>query len=104
MELFINEQDMAGYGKANREFHMKLYAYSPNKLLLELIDDLWNKAELNRSRSVFLIVPNMADHSQQDHAELLDLIEEGKTEETLSLLKEHRQYSFRKLLGYADEK
>ena len=103
MDQKVQEQDMLAYGKANREFHMKIYSYSPNKLLYELIDDLWNKAELNRSRSVFSLVQNMAEHSQKDHERLLDQIRAGDIEGTIQMLLEHRKYSRSKLLGFPQE-
>lgn len=98
----IEEEDMHAYGIGNREFHMKIYSYGPNKLLYELIDDLWNKAELNRSRSVFVIIAGMAQHSKKDHDALLDLIEKKKVDEAIQFLHQHREYSRKKLLEIAN--
>jgi DNA-binding GntR family transcriptional regulator len=98
MDNKIQSSDMHAYGIANRAFHMKIYSYCFNQLLYDLIDDLWNKAELNRSRSVFALVNNMAEHSQFDHENLLDLIEDKKIDEALQALHYHRIYSRDKLL------
>ena len=98
MDDEIEESDMHAYGIANRAFHMKIYSYCYNQLLYDLIDDLWNKAELNRSRSVFSLVQNMAVHSQFDHQKLLDLISEKKIDEAIVALHYHRIYSRDKLL------
>lgn len=98
MDEEIEESDMHAYGIANRAFHMKIYSYCYNQLLYDLIDDLWNKAELNRSRSVFSLVQNMAEHSQFDHQKLLDLIEAKDVDEALVALHYHRIYSRDKLL------
>ncbi len=98
MDEKVSEHDMHAYGIANRAFHLKIYSYCPYPLLYELIDDLWNKAELNRSRSVFSLVHNMAEHSQEDHQQLLDLIEQKKVEEAIEFLRKHRAYSREKLL------
>lgn len=98
MDDEIQESDMHAYGIANRAFHMKIYSYCSNQLLYDLIDDLWNKAELNRSRSVFALVQNMAEHSQFDHQKLLELIEEKKVDEAIVALHYHRIYSRDKLL------
>ena len=98
MDEKIREKDMHAYGIANRNFHMKIYSFCPNKVLYDLIDDLWNKAELNRSRSVFVLVANMAEHSQKDHEILLDLIEQKKVDEAIQFLNKHREYSRQKLL------
>lgn len=98
MDAKIKASDMHSYGLANRAFHMKIYSHCSNQLLYDLIEDLWNKAELNRSRSVFALVQNMAEHSQFDHEKLLDLIEEGKVDEAIEALHYHRIYSRDKLL------
>jgi DNA-binding GntR family transcriptional regulator len=94
----IENNDMHAYGIWNRKFHMKIYSYCPNQLLYDLIDDLWNKAELNRSRSVFILVKDMAQHSQKDHETLLNLIDSKKVDEAIHFLNRHRAYSRQKLL------
>ncbi len=98
MDENVESSDMHAYGIENRAFHMKIYSYCPYPMLCELIDDLWNKAELNRSRSVFSLVQNMAQHSQFDHEKLLDLIEEKKVDEAIEALHFHRIYSRDRLL------
>jgi DNA-binding GntR family transcriptional regulator len=98
MDKTVEAEDIHAYGIANRAFHMKIYSYGPYPLLYDLIDDLWNKAELNRSRSVFSLVQNMAEHSQGDHARLLDLIEAKKVDDAIEALRQHRLYSRNKLL------
>jgi len=98
MDVKIKAHDTHGYGIANRQFHMKMYSYCQSKLLCDLIDDLWNKAELNRSRSVFSLVQNMAEHSQDDHEHILDLIEQNRIDETIEAMRVHREYSRKKLL------
>ncbi len=98
MDNTVRDHDMHAYGIANRKFHMQIYSYNPFSMLYDSIDDFWNKAELHRSRSVFSLVQNMAEHSQEDHALLLDLVEQKKIEEAINALKEHREYSRGKLL------
>lgn len=98
MDENLESSDMHGFGIENRAFHMKIYSYCPYPLLYELIDDLWNKAELNRSRSVFSLVQDMAQHSQFDHEKLLELIEAKKIDEAIEALHYHRIYSRDRLL------
>ena len=98
LDQTIENNDMHAYGISNRKFHMKIYSYCPNQLLYDLIDDLWNKAELNRSRSVFILVKDMAQHSQKDHETLLNLIDSKKVDEAIHFLNRHRAYSRKKLL------
>ena len=77
---------------------MAIYEYSGLPLLLMMIDDLWNKAELNRCRSVFSLVPNMAAHSFEEHLALLESIETRDVEAALENLRKHKHYSRVKLL------
>jgi DNA-binding GntR family transcriptional regulator len=67
-------------------------------MLCDIIDDLWNKAELNRCRSVFYLVPNMAEHSFEEHLVLLESIENRDVEAALENLRKHKNYSRVKLL------
>jgi DNA-binding GntR family transcriptional regulator len=84
------QKDPHRFGMLNRNFHMQIYAYGPFPMLCDMIRDLWNKAELNRCRSVFFLVPEMMVHSQEEHVELIDLIERKKADEAEELLKRHR--------------
>ena len=77
---------------------MKIYSFGPYKMLNDIIEDLWNKSELNRARSVFVLVPNMMNYSLKDHIELANLIEQGKTQEAVELLQKHKNFSRVKLL------
>lgn len=105
LRAVLDEMDKAArandphlFGQLNRAFHMQIYSLSPYRMLCDIIDDLWNKAELNRCRSVFHLVPNMMEHSQVDHRILLDLLEQKKTDEAISILNKHKNYSREKLL------
>jgi DNA-binding GntR family transcriptional regulator len=94
----LQRKDNHTYGKINRAFHMAIYEYSGLPLLVMMIDDLWNKAELNRCRSVFYLVPNMAAHSFEEHLSLLESIENRDIEAALENLRKHKNYSRVKLL------
>ena len=98
LDLAIQENDMHKYGILNRSLHMQIYSYGPYPMLCDMIDDLWNKAELNRCRTVFALIPNMANHSQSEHLEMLDLIEKKDIEASLEVLARHKNYSREKLL------
>ena len=97
LDLAIQENDMHQYGILNRALHMKIYSYGPFPMLCDMINDLWNKAELNRCRSVFALVPHMAEHSQSEHIEMLNLIENKDVEAVIEVLSRHKNYSRGKL-------
>jgi len=98
MDEAARKNDTHNFGILNRSFHMQMYSYGSMPLLCDMIADLWNKAELNRCRSVFALVPNMPEHSQKEHRELLQLIAEKKVDEAIQVLNRHKNYSKVKLL------
>lgn len=89
----FTDKDNHTYGKLNREFHMAIYEYSEMPLLVSMINDLWNKSELNRSRSVFSLVPDMMEHSLKEHIDFVNLIKNKDYENAIKLLHNHRSYS-----------
>lgn len=46
-EMEIHKKNDHLYAKTNRAFHMYIYSLSDLPLLCSMIDDLWNKSELN---------------------------------------------------------
>lgn len=93
MEGMVRENDTHHFGIFNRSFHMTIYTCSQLPMLCDMINDLWNKAELNRCRSVFWLVPNMLPHSHQEHKQLVELIAQKNTSEAIALLRRHKAYS-----------
>lgn len=98
MRQVVEQKDHHTYSKINRAFHMYIYSFSNFPMLCAMIDDLWNKAELNRCRSVFVLVPNMVEHSLLDHINLVEKIENKDLEVAIEVLKKHKNYSHVKLL------
>jgi len=98
MDEAARKNDTHNFGILNRSFHMQIYSYGSMPLLCDMISDLWNKAELNRCRSVFALVPNMMEHSQKEHREILQLVAEQKIDEAIEVLKKHKNYSKVKLI------
>ena len=93
MRQVVEQKDHHNYSKINRAFHMYIYSFSNYPMLCAMIDDLWNKAELNRCRSVFALVPNMAEHSLADHVNIVEMIEKKDLKSAIDVLKMHKNYS-----------
>ena len=94
----FEKNDYHSYSKINRAFHTYIYSFSNYPMLCDMIDDLWNKAELNRCRSVFTLVPHMVEHSLHEHIQLVEKIENKDFEAAIDILKQHKNYSRVKLL------
>jgi DNA-binding GntR family transcriptional regulator len=72
---------------------MAIYQNCPFPRLRQMIADLWDKADINKFRAMFDLVPDLAGHTQADHIRLLELIETGQVEEAVKLMEAHKTYS-----------
>ena len=64
------------FTQLNQEFHSALFETCPNPMLLELVHRGWSRLEGVRD-STFVFVPGRAQHSVEEHDEILDLIRSG---------------------------
>lgn len=68
-----DELDDADYGRLNREFHHEILRHCPNRTLVGLIEDLWDRAE--RGRAVFRFFEGHKGTSLAQHEEIVRRIE-----------------------------
>lgn len=71
----------------NRKFHMGIYALSGNKVLLDLIAQMWTKME-PYLRVYGASMGNFTD-PKREHAALVDALAEGRLEDAVALQEEH---------------
>lgn len=74
----------------HREFHRAIYLASHNRVLIRLLDDLWDKSDRYRRLALDLPAgdnPRSTDFKQ--HQELLDLISEGNSSAARELSRDH---------------
>jgi DNA-binding GntR family transcriptional regulator len=90
MDIALTEQKFHQFGALNKVFHLTLYEPCPLSLLKRMIVDLWNNTDRHRSRAIFSLDPDLATKSQQDHVELLRLIEAKKFDLAVTLLETHK--------------
>lgn len=90
MSVALAEQKFHQFGALNKVFHLTLYEPCPLSLLKRMIVDLWNNTDRHRSRAIFSLDPDLAKKSQQDHIEILRLIEAKEFAEAVSLLETHK--------------
>ncbi|AKZ59038.1 GntR family transcriptional regulator [Streptomyces ambofaciens ATCC 23877] len=79
---------------AHRAFHQALYRASHNDVLVKLLDDLWDKSD--RYRRLGLELPpgdEPRTRDLQEHHQLVDLVEEGRSVEAGRLMREHITHS-----------
>ena len=93
MQAALDEGELLEYGHINRDFHMAIYRNAGLPRLERMIGDLWNQADINSYRAMFDLVPELAEHAQAEHVQLLELIEAKDVEAAAGLMAAHKEYS-----------
>jgi DNA-binding GntR family transcriptional regulator len=101
----MDEQQHTGkseeFGSLNKRFHLMIYSVLHERRLLRLIELLW--AQIPRSGSVLVIVPEHAPKTQREHRAILDALACGHAEAAALLTHEHKLNSLQVLKSAWDE-
>ena len=101
-EAFIcaleQEKDYTEIGRLNRLFHMALYGKAPNQRLLKLVEHGLNEEE--RFLRYNLEAMGLGQTSQEDHRELLNLVAQKKTQESILTLRNHLMRGMEVITAY----
>lgn len=101
-ETFIcaieQEKNYAEIGRLNRLFHMTLYGKAPNQRLLKLVEHGLNEEE--RFLRYNLEAMGLGETSQEDHRELLSLVAQKKTQESILTLRNHLMRGMEVITAY----
>ncbi|WAT28890.1 GntR family transcriptional regulator [Pseudomonas sp. GXZC] len=101
-EAFIcaleQEKDYSEIGRLNRLFHMALYGKAPNQRLLKLVEHGLNEEE--RFLRYNLEAMGLGETSQEDHRELLNLVAQKKTQESILTLRNHLMRGMEVITAY----
>ncbi len=100
MKVAEKEEDVNNYSLFDKKFHDTIYKYCGNKILYELILNLWARSE--KTRSVFRISKERMKISLEEHVKLLDTIKKGSKKAAVEILKSHKEQSFKILLECID--
>ncbi|MGB4136307.1 MAG: GntR family transcriptional regulator [Microbacterium sp.] len=73
MARLLDHFDAHAFTALNRDFHSVLYEPCPNPHLLDLVNRGWSRLSGIRD-TTFAFVPGRAQHSVEEHVEILDLI------------------------------
>lgn len=80
-----NYQLMASF---NKEFHMEIYKHLPQKQLVQMISDLWEKWSI--TQRIFSVAPSVVGESYEEHCRLLELIQLRAYDEVESFTRHHK--------------
>ena len=92
------EKDYTEIGRLNRLFHMALYGKAPNQRLLKLVEHGLNEEE--RFLRYNLEAMGLGETSQEDHRELLNLVAQKKTQESILTLRNHLMRGMEVITAY----
>lgn len=87
-EALKTQNGFKRYSQLNMDFHLRLYSVVPQKMLYEMILDLWKKYSI--TKSVFSLVPGHAENSVEEHERLLQLMEKKQYDEVEMLMRRHK--------------
>ena len=76
MIRMLDHLDAHAFTELNRQFHSLLFAPCPNPHLLDLVHRGWSRLSGIRD-STFAYVPGRAQHSVEEHTQILELIRAG---------------------------
>lgn len=96
------ETDYTQIGRLNRLFHMSLYARTPSKRLMRLVEEGLNEEE--RFLRFNLSSMGLGKLSQDDHWELLRLAEEKAVEQTVAALQHHLNRGVKAITQFLNSK
>ncbi|GFM57688.1 GntR family transcriptional regulator [Pseudomonas cichorii] len=102
IEALEVETDYSKMGTLNRLFHMALYAKTPNKRLMRLVEEGLNEEE--RFLRFNLSSMGLGKLSQDDHWELLRLAEEKAVDQIVGSLQNHLNRGVKAITQYLNNK
>lgn len=102
MQASHDDKDWDGFNTHNREFHEAIYSCCPNKSLVRMIHDLWDKGDSLRGRTIFFRIPTRADQSIREHLEIIDcLADPGTAPEVVeATARKHKLRTLNTLIDY----
>ncbi|MHC4459020.1 MAG: GntR family transcriptional regulator [Planctomycetota bacterium] len=101
MELAIGQQNYEKLGLLNKDFHLRIYRAAPYVLLFKLIEDLWERVQ--RTRSVFALVPERALASLGEHKRIVEALRSRNSDLVGRLVKEQKGKSMKALVDFLEE-
>lgn len=83
----LDKGDIRGYSDLNVEFHMMMYNCIPQKMIVNMIRDLWKKWVITKAtfKLAYLRVPASFD----EHEEIINLAEQKKSDDLEFFMRQH---------------
>lgn len=89
------------YSQINRDFHMLIYRASKAKIIVDLIEELWDRSE--RSRWVFKLFPVRFLQSNIEHRQILEGLEKRDSQLVAELIRKQKSEGFMSVIRMLKE-
>jgi DNA-binding GntR family transcriptional regulator len=93
----LKADDLDAWARADEHFHRQLLEMAGNTILMQTVQQLWDRA--HRARMVTLRLRPRPVHSTREHNAIVEAIRGGDPEATVRLYRTHRQRASRELLA-----
>ena len=97
MARALKEDDLDAWAAADESFHRHLVALSGNRLLIDAVQNCWDRA--HRARMVTLRMRPKPTHSTREHMEVVENIRSGDARAAFEAHRAHRERGSRELLA-----
>ncbi|SDI44549.1 GntR family transcriptional regulator [Propionivibrio dicarboxylicus] len=89
MEIAHASGDIKAWAEADEDFHCALVSLSGNRILTEVVDNFWGRAQ--RARLTMLSLRKSTEESTIEHTRLLKAIRDGNPSLAREALEQHRK-------------
>lgn len=101
MSRAVKANDLDAWAAADERFHQHLITLSGNRLLIEAVQNCWDRA--HRARMVTLRMRPKPTHSTREHMEVVDKIRSGDARGAFDAHRAHRERGSRELLTILEQ-
>lgn len=101
MARALKADDLEAWAAADERFHQHLVALSANRLLIEAVQNCWDRA--HRARMVTLRMRPKPTHSTREHMQVVEKIRAGDARGAFDAHRAHRERGSRELLAILEQ-
>lgn len=95
------KSDIKAWAQADEDFHCNLVDLSGNRILIEVVENFWNRAQ--RARLTMLSMRKSTEESIQEHSRLVEAIRNGESALAREILEMHRKRGITNLTKLMEE-
>lgn len=93
--------DIKAWAQADEDFHCNLVELSGNRILIDVVDSFWSRAQ--RARLTMLSLRKSTAESTQEHAQLVEAIRNGDSAHAREILENHRRRGITNLIKLMED-